>query len=205
MPRHSISSLRRHRLAVPVLGSVLALALYATSPVMTLLSVASALQHDDVGTVQSALDWRTVRAGLKADLGSGDTDTDGAVHLASARTMAPVQDELPDFGTSFASTIVSHVVDDVVTPEHLVSLLAHPAHIDAHAAPASSGALAMLGRIAHLGFASPTRFEASVRMDADPAAAPVAISMQIEKWHWKITRIHVPDQMLNPPNANNRT
>lgn len=186
---------RRHRCPAIAAGSLaIAFGLYAASPFVTLWSVASALQHDDPGAVRTALDWRTVRTGLKAELGGGP-----AVTLASA-SAAAAQDDLPGFGESFATTIVSHVVDDVVTPEHLVTMLSQ-----AGTAPASRAASpgSVLGRVRHVGFDGPTGFEAAFRLGDDPEAAPVTISMRIEKWQWKITRIHLPDQMLNP--GSNRT
>ena len=177
---------------IPFVCLVASLSLYAASPFVTLWSVASALQNHDIGTIQGALDWRTVRTGLKNDLGP-----EASVRLASTSHMAPAQDELPDFGDSFATTIVSHVVDDVITPEHLVAMLVH-AEPAKHAVPASaSGALSMLGRVDHVRFIGPNRFEASVRLEDDPKAVPVTVSMQIKKWQWKITRIQMPDQFLS--------
>lgn len=198
-----IRQTRFRPLALSALGVTIAAGLYGMSPFLTLWTVAAALQHDDVVTVSSALDWRTVRAGLKADLGPGSQTMDGSVHLASAR-IAPVQDELPDFGDSFATTIVSHVIDDVVTPEHLVTMLTQTAPRRSSTPGGMGGALSMLGRIDHVEFIGPAHFEASMRMADDPAAAPVTVSMDVQKWHWKITRIHVPDQLLSQ-GAGNRT
>ena len=192
MPRRALKSRLLRSARVPAGCLAASFVLYAASPFVTLWSVASALQNNDVGTIQDALDWRTVRIGLKTDLGPG-----APVSLASAHA-APVQQDLPDFGESFATTIVSHVVDDVVTPQHLVAMLVHakPAHETRKLDPHAGGLLAMLGRVDHVSFVSPNEFEASVRMVDDRNAAPVTVSMRIEKWQWKITRIHVPDELL---------
>lgn len=190
------SSFRSFAVAASCLA--MALVLYAASPLVTLWSMGMALQHDDVGTLRGALDWRNVRDGLKADLGSG-----ASVSLASAHQTVPAEEELPDFGASFSTTIVSHVVDDVMTPEHLVGMLSHAS--TGHAvAPSGLAASLMstLGRIQHVGFNGPARFEAAVRLADDPAAAPVTVSLQLRKWQWKVTRIHVPDQLLTGAGSN---
>ncbi|NPD68529.1 DUF2939 domain-containing protein [Lichenicola cladoniae] len=192
MTRRSVRNRLLRTTRIPFACLVASLSLYAASPFVTLWSVASALQNHDVTTVQGALDWRTVRSGLKSDLGPGAT-----VSLASSTHVAAAQDELPDFGTSFATTIVSHVVDDVITPEHLVAMLVHAGPADRAAHATGSGALSMLGRVDHVRFIGPSQFEASVRLDDDPKSVPVTVSMRIEKWQWKITRIQMPDQFLS--------
>ena len=193
MPRRRLKFrlLRSARLTAGCLAA--SIVLYGASPFVTLWSVASALQNNDVGTIQEALDWRTVRNGLKSDLAPG-----ASVSLASAHAAAPVQEDLPDFGSSFATTIVSHVVDDVVTPQHLVAMLvnAKPSDDSRKAGPHASGLMRMLDRVDHVSFIGPNQFEASVRLVDDRNAAPVTVSMRIEKWQWKITRIHIPDELL---------
>ncbi len=186
--------------AVAASSLALALAVYAASPVITLMSMSAALQHDDLATVSASLDWHDVRSGLKADLGPG-----APVSLASAHQVVSTSDELPDFGDSFATTIVSHVVDDVVTPEHLVAMLSHATSSHASARPApATGILSMLAHVQHAGFVGPARFDAAIRLSGDGDAAPVLVSLQVQKWQWKIIRIRLPDQLLNG-GSNNRT
>ena len=180
-------------LALSAVCLTLALATYAASPLVTLWSTASALQRNDVRTLRTALDWRGVRDGLKADLGAG-TPADGAsVSLASVRqASATTEDDLPAFGSTFATTIVSHVVDDVMTPEHLVAMLSHGT-----ADHGDQTGRSMLGRVQRIGFVSPTEFEAAIRLSPDADAPPVVVTMRVEKWQWKVTRIHVPEQLLD--------
>ena len=212
--RHARSPV--HPLILSATCLTLALVTYAASPLVTLWSTASALQHNDVRTLRTALDWRGVRDGLKADLGAGTsgdaTPADGAsVSLASVRqASATTGDDLPAFGSTFATTIVSHVVDDVMTPEHLVAMLSHGAA--EHGAPAQGGpgqgnrpGPSMLGRVQRIGFVSPTEFEAAIRLSPDADAPPVVVTMRVEKWQWKVTRIHVPEQLLDGGSGNDRT
>ena len=79
---------------------------------------------------------------------------------------------------------------------------------------ANAGALAavraVLDRVERVAFLGPARFEASVRMSDDPSAQPVCVSMRLERWQWKITEIHLPEQMLQGggalvQSASNRT
>ena len=202
--RHARRSVRP--LVLSALCLTLALATYAASPLVTLWSTAAALQRNDVRALRTALDWRGVRDGLKADLGAG-TPADGAsvslasVRQASATTSATTGDDLPAFGSTFATTIVSHVVDDVMTPEHLVAMLSHGAA--EHGAPEQGNrpGPSMLGRVQRIGFVSPTEFEAAIRLSPDADAPPVVVTMHVEKWQWKVTRIHVPEQLLDGGNG----
>ena len=47
-------------------------------------------------------------------------------------------------------------------------------------------------------FTRPAQFEAEIPM---PGMAPIDITMRIEKWHWKITRITLPEELLVSPPA----
>ena len=187
-----------HPLALSASCLTLALLIYAASPLVTLWCAASALHRDDVRALRTALDWREVRAGLKSDLGPGVPVSLASVRQAGAQAGAQTgsrtgadQDDLPEFGSSFATTIVSHVIDDVMTPEHLAAMLSRSAS-DRGARPGPS----MLDRVQHIGFVSPTEFAAAIRLSPDVEAPPVLVTLRVEKWQWKVTRIHVPDQLL---------
>ena len=54
----------------------------------------------------------------------------------------------------------------------------------------------VLGRVERVAFLGPARFEAAIRMSDDPSAQPVCVSMRLQRWQWKITQIHLPEQML---------
>ena len=185
----------------------LALLFFVASPFTALFSVANGLRHEDVAALRGALDWRAVRLGLKTDFGGGGVP----VSLASAKVSA-ADDDLPGFGESFASTLVSRAVDNEVTPERMMAMLSRT---DANGfARTGAGVLAavrsMLGRVERVTFLGPARFEAAIRMSDDPSAQPVCVSMRLEHWQWKITQIHLPEQMLQGggtlvQSASNRT
>ena len=199
--------LPRDTAAVSAACLALALLFYVVSPLTALFSVANGLRHEDVAALRGALDWRAVRLGLKTDFGGGGVP----VSLASAKVSA-ADDELPGFGESFASTLVSRAVDNEVTPERMMAMLSRT---DANETGQNGAGLlaavrSVLGRVERVTFLGPARFEAAIRMSDDPSAQPVCVSMRLEHWQWKITQIHLPEQMLQGggtlvQSASNRT
>ena len=199
--------LPRDTAAVSAACLALALLFYVASPLTALFSVANGLRHEDVSALRGALDWRAVRLGLRTDFGGGGVP----VSLASAKVSAD-DDELPGFGESFASTLVSRAVDNEVTPERMMAMLSRT---DASGTgQANAGMFAavrsVLGRVERIAFLGPARFEAAIRMSDDPSAPPVCVSMRLEHWQWKITQIHLPEQMFQGggtlvQSASNRT
>ncbi len=169
-------SSRRQRQARRACVTSLAAAglLYVASPYAALWSLGEALQRHDKAALCASLDWTLVRDSLKQSLGLSR----GGIQQVSQ------QDELPDFGASFATGLASGMIDEDITPERMDSILSNPA---------------LNGRsragLPHGFFVSAAQFEARV-----PAAgpAPVEISMRIEKWRWKITRVRIPDPTPAP-------
>ena len=165
-----------------------AFALYFASPYMMLWSTGVALQRHDRAALCASLDWSQVRAGLKDELG-----------LQRPVQQISQQDELPGFGESFASNVASGMIDDDITPERLDTILSSamssgpgtPGHASrGHAAPGPS-----VAGLPHGYFAGPAHFEARIPMTG---GAPIGISLRIEKWHWKITRVTLPEDLLTP-------
>ena len=172
--------LRQRRHASRVCGGAMAAAglLYIASPYMTLWSMGAALQNHDKVALCASMDWEQVRSGLKDALG-----------LRQPVQQVSQQDELPGFGESFVTRVASGMIDDDITPARLDTML------KGVTSQMRSGASLPRGY-----FAGPARFEAQVRV---PGEAPIRITMQIEKWHWKVTRITLPADMLNPPARTN--
>lgn len=150
-------------------------ALYIGSPYVALWSMGWALKHHDDAELRTVLDWGQVRDGFKQSVGVSSGPSAG-VPISQQR------DELPGFGESFASGVASRTIDADITPQRLDAMLSAPMLRQ----QASGGLL-------HGAFHGPAGFEAEVRMRDEP---PIEISMQIEKWHWKITRIRVPQDLL---------
>ncbi len=175
MHRPVRESASRRRVAQVSVGAMAAACLlYLASPFATLWTMGVALQRHDDAALCASLDWKLVRSGLKDSLG-----------LRPPVQRVSQQDDLPGFGESFATGVASSMIDDDITPERLDAMLSAPAMQGHGAAGLPRGF-----------FVSPTRFRAEIRMSGEP---PVEISMRIEKWRWKITRIRLPADMLTPP------
>nr|WP_321984644.1 DUF2939 domain-containing protein [uncultured Lichenicoccus sp.] len=166
---------RRSRRARRVAISTLALSgmMFASSPYVALWSAGYAVSHHDRSALRGSLDWQQVRLSLKHSFG-----------LASPVRQVAQQDELPDFGESFATNVASGMIDDDITPERLDGMLSR--------IPAGTRA----ARMPHGFFTGPASFTADIPV---ANSAPVQISMRIEQWHWKITAIDLPASLLAPP------
>ena len=147
--------------------------MFAISPYTALWSAGYAVSHHDRAALRGTLDWQQVRLSLKHTLG-----------LQSPVQQIAQQDELPDFGESFATNVASGMIDDEITPERLDGMLSR--------IPATSRA----GGMPHGHFTGPASFVASIPVAGSP---PMQVSMRIEKWHWKITAIDLPPALLAPP------
>ena len=165
---------RRRAGQVSVGAMAAACLLYLASPFAALWSTGVALQRHDDAALSASLDWKLVRSGLKEALG-----------LRPPVQRVSQQDELPGFGESFVVGVASSMIDEDITPERLDAMLSAPAMQGHGAAGLPRGF-----------FVSPARFQAEIRMNGE---APIEISMRIEKWRWKITRIRLPADMLTPP------
>ncbi len=174
---------RRQRRAYRICAGAMttACALYLASPYVMLWSAGTALKRHDRASLCSYLDWEQVRAGLKDTLG-----------LRRPVQQVSQQDELPGFGESFATGVASGMIDEDVTPERLDTIVSSA--MSSGTATRTHAAAGM----PHGYFAGPAHFVAEIHMTG---GAPIEISMRIEKWHWKITRITLPEDMLIPAAA----
>jgi len=148
---------------------------------MALWSIESAIKTRNCGQLSAHIDWTSLNRSLK---------TDCATAIAGPPAAA---DDLPDFGTSFASNAVSNAIDTKLTPDTVLSvadqMMPKP---DARAVPEFS--LAALSRLsAH--FVSPARFEAAV--SGAGGQPQMVVHLKFEHWHWKITRLEMPTQVAS--------
>ncbi len=178
------------RTVVMVVGAVsLALVAYVASPYVALWRVGNALRSHDVAELRSTIDWTRVRAGLKAEL------TDDPAPVATVK-QASAQDDLPEFGESFAKSAISNVVDQDCDPEHVNAMFgSRPS--------GGSGTLAMARRMLWAFFTGPQTFQALLRVSDDPRAEPVRVRMVFSGHHgWRVTNVWLPQTMLNAPESN---
>lgn len=179
-----LAALRRQQARWVCAGTLAAAGtLYAASPVCTLWSITSAVRSHDMGSLNTCLKWESVRSGLKNQV------VDSLIGPPHA------DDELPEFGASFASSAVSNAIDEEVRPDRLGTLVDHlmpTAQPGAHA-----GLYAML-RGVHMHFTHPGVFEASMVMPGHENETPLRLQMRIHAFQWKIHHIDLPAPRPHP-------
>jgi Protein of unknown function (DUF2939) len=141
-----------------VLGTV-----YAASPYVALYRLGEALRAGDVDAVHDAVDWNSVRTGLKTS------------EPATRTTQVTTRDELPAFGASFVKGVVNHMVDKVVTPESMCASMQDDA--------------AGVGRIGWAFFDGPRSFTAQIY---ESNGAAMRVHLTLEHGRWKVTRVDMP-------------
>ncbi|WP_084294719.1 DUF2939 domain-containing protein [Asaia prunellae] len=149
--------------------------IYALSPYLALWSLSSALRNHDTVTLSQHIDWSALTSNLK---------TEAVDELIGP---PPAADDLPDFGSSFATSAVSHAIDTRLTPETLMTMASQM--ISTTATPPTFGLRELYNRLsAH--FVSPQCFDASLA--TTPGHKPTIVHMKFEQWRWKITGFDLP-------------
>ncbi len=157
---------------------------YILSPAVALWSLMSALKSGDTVTLERGVDWASVRTGLKQDISEGIIAAFGG---ASSITQLATN-VLPPFGSSFVSSIAASAIDHDVTAENVV-IIAHQVHD-------SADSEAMMPRIEHAHFDSPTEFTISLR-SSDDEDSHLRLHMVLRDGHWVVVRAWVPQDMMD--------
>ncbi|MBE7730286.1 DUF2939 domain-containing protein [Komagataeibacter sp. FXV3] len=174
----SVAALRRQQARWVCVGTLAAAtSLYAASPFFTLWSITSAIRTHDMGSLNTCLKWESVRNGLKTQA------VDSLIGPPHA------DDELPEFGASFASSAVSNAIDEEVRPDKLGMLVDH---LMPQEQPSTPQTLFGLMRHVHMHFTHPGVFEASVIMPGHENETPLRLQMRIHAFQWKIHHIDLP-------------
>ncbi|MDI2091055.1 DUF2939 domain-containing protein [Commensalibacter oyaizuii] len=158
---------------------------YMIYPYVTLWSISKSLQTHNTQALLTYLDWRSVKENLQKDI------------TTIAQTPPPSQDELPEFGDSFANTAISNVVEESITPKQLEKMV----HYFIKPSLAGQGSFDLQSAMqafasTHIHFSSPTTLQASITLPQENASSPVEITMKFEKWQWKITSFHVSKPLM---------
>ncbi|MCX2561956.1 DUF2939 domain-containing protein [Acetobacter farinalis] len=174
------ASLSRQQTArrVCVGASAAALGLYLASPFVTLWTIGSSLRSHDMAALGHLINWSELDSSIKHQ-------TLSSLHLNQ------VSDDLPDFGSSFATTAVSNAVDFRVTQANLGTLVdqALPSTLPANQATPS---FAKLAEKASVRFTRIDQFEADIPLPGHEQDTPLKIEMRIQNWRWKVTRVEFP-------------
>lgn len=151
---------------------------YIAYPYATLYRLGTAIQTGNAQTLQTLVDWSSVRQGIKHDVGD-------------AQYAKQPADELPAFGSSFVRNVASNTIDQRVTPQGLVAAT--------HRSAVASG-----GANVHVGWAffdDPTHFVVSLQ--AGNQITPIRLELSLQDMQWKVTRVWLPPSLLDQ--ANSRT
>jgi hypothetical protein len=166
----------RWSLLALVLIAVLA---YASFPYVTLYRLSVAMHAADAATLETLVDWPSVREGIKEDI--CDMVVDEPDGQQGTR--------LPPFGASFMRGIASSTIDQRVTPQAIVAA--------ASTAPDRQREPAPRGADVHVNWAffdSPTLF--SVSLQAQGLSEPIRLEMALRHGAWRIDRVWLPDELL---------
>jgi hypothetical protein len=164
----------------PAIGAVLVVALaYGVYPYITLYRLGQAIRHGDASTLQSMVDWPSVREGIKEDICDLVIDEPPeAKHGA----------KLPPFGAGFVRGIAANAIDERVTPQALATVAKQPT-----AATGSSVSISWAF------FAGPSEFV--VDLNAPGQASPIRLQMDLRDGTWQVTRVWLPPDLLTEANA----
>jgi hypothetical protein len=155
--------------------------LYLASPFVTLWSVASDLQRHDAAALGRMINWGALDASLKRQTLAG-------LHL----NIQPAADELPDFGSSFATTAVSNAVDTTVTQANLGTLLDEALPTAAPSAQSGTPSFASLATRASVHFNRLNQFVMELPLPGHEHETPLRVELRIQGWKWKITNVELP-------------
>lgn len=149
--------------------------LYITYPYMTLWSISKAMQTHDTKQLLTYLDWQAIKTNLQTDL---------AHSIQNAPTP---NDELPDFGNSFATTAISNAVDIHLTPEALTQFINQIKEDSSQRHSSVMGTLLQSFMDTHIHFTSLTSLQAKVIIPGEQKEDPIQMTMQLQHWKWKVT------------------
>lgn len=157
---------------------------YAGGPFITLWRINRAVNNGDLGTLQGAIDWNAVRQGLKDDTAEG--------LLGMPRHALEVSNTLPPFGAGFVNGIAASAVDRDVTPQGLVKAARL---LDARSSP---GGEAPFPAIVGARFASPARFDVSLRVPGQDAdEEPLHLRLAFHTGVWQLMRVWIPQDLMD--------
>ena len=170
---------RAMRAKWPILAVVVIIgAGYISYPYVTLYRLGIAVRTADAATLQSLVDWYSVREGLKEDI---------CDMVLDEPTPRP-SNELAPFGASFVRGMTGNALDQRVTPEMFVSMSHVPT--DRHETDAT---------VEWAFFQNPTTF--SVNLRSPGGAEPIRVEMELLHMRWMVKRVWLPNDMLERAGA----
>ncbi len=122
----------------PLIGVFLAVGLaYCIYPYVALYRLGQAIRNGDASTLETMVDWNSVREGIKEDI---------CDLVIDQPQQAQSDGQLPPFGAGFVRGIATNVVDKQVTAEALVAAAQQPDAVTRGARRGGAGELGVLRR-----------------------------------------------------------
>jgi hypothetical protein len=164
---------------------------YVAYPYVTLYRLGVAIQGSDTATLESLVDWPSVREGIKEDV------CDLVVDEPAPKTGS----SLPPFGASFMRGIAANAIDQAVTPQALLAATGvetHPAKRRAFESPVhEQPSPVQTSADVHVNWAffdSPTTF--MISLQARGQTNPIKLEMALRHGEWQVDRVWLPDELL---------
>lgn len=159
---------------------------YFTYPYVTLWSITAAVQTHNTQKFLSCMDWTLVKNNLRHDLIQAIMDNP-----------ATSQNELPQFGDSFAISAINNTIDASLTPHRLENLL-----VSFHTNKKKINTFQFKEIVevllkTQVTFKSPIKIRATFQSSQNEMNPPLQITMKLKKWSWKITSIQFSKQYVS--------
>ncbi|MBU2654282.1 DUF2939 domain-containing protein [Acidomonas methanolica] len=154
-------------------GAVAVLATYLLSPFLALWTINGAVRTHDAHLLSTHIDWSALNTNLKQQT------------IDAILGPPPEADDLPDFGSAFATTAISHAIDTRLTPSALLGMATQLMPKDGE----PIGWATLFTRFSAR-FEGVTRFKAEV--DAPDGRTQAIVHLKFEHWHWQVTRVDLP-------------
>ncbi|MEJ0017057.1 MAG: DUF2939 domain-containing protein [Acetobacteraceae bacterium] len=168
-----------------MIGAVVATVLaYGIYPYVTLYRLGEAIRSGDAATLESMVNWDSVREGIKEDICD--------LVIDQPQVQAQAGDQLPPFGAGFVRGIATNVVDKRVTPQALVAAAAQQ---QPDPQQSERGAAVQVGWAFFTG-----PYEFVVDLITPGQITPIRLQMDLRHGTWHVTRVWLPPEMLGQGN-----
>lgn len=185
---YSSNKLRKNNLLFYIKSLVILIiitGLYVAYPYFTLWSISKAIQTHNTEYLAKSLNWHSIQDHLKTNLTQDFNNTTNT------------NDDLPEFGNSFAATAISNAIDHHInnTSLHILLNYISPPNLPDPSPLKNKQNALQIFMSSHIYFSSPLTLHAKIMLPYEKAP-PLRITMKFQKWQWKITNINLPQEII---------
>ncbi|CAI3943081.1 unnamed protein product [Commensalibacter communis] len=156
--------------------------LYIIYPYTTLWSIYKAIQTHNTPQLITYLDWQSIKTNLQSDL------------TKSIQNAPTSQDDLPDFGNSFATTAISNAVDLNLTPDNLAKFINHIKQDNSIENSSTIRTLLRSFMSTHIHFISPFSLQADILIPGQEKNY-IEMTLHLQNWKWKVTSFKFSEEL----------